>query len=428
MKILFACILIIPILLAACAPVPSGKTEPVYAKSDKVRDAQPQVDEALLTSLVDANTRFALKFYDEINDREGNIIFSPLSLSMALSMTLAGAQGTTKTEMQNALSVEGLDEETFTAFNALLLALESSMAKKTPEEQGDAFQLNIANSTWTQSGFPILPEFLDTLALNYDAGMYSVDYINDAEGARQAINDWVNEETNSKIPDLIPEGALDALTRLVLANAIYFKGSWLNQFDEDATLPADFTLLDGSKTSVDMMHLYGEDLQYTKGEDFQLLRLPYLSSDFSMLLLVPDEGAFSEVESALDAEKLTSYVGKMQYSLINLSMPKFDFESSVAAPDPLKALGMLSAFDPDRADFSGISTEQMLYISDVIHKATITVDEEGTEAAAATAVIMALTSAPMDEPIDLVIDRPFMFAIEHQPTGTILFLGRVVNP
>ncbi len=432
MKTIFVCMLLIPLLMAsACSPVPVNNTNNksvVYAQSELERDTEPLVDPSQVEALVAGNTAFALNFYDEINDVDGNLIFSPFSLSLALSMTLAGAEADTWAEMLDALSLQAFGDEGHPAFNALLLAIEASQAELHDESEGDTFQLNIANSTWGQSGFDFNQAFLDTLALQYGAGIYTVDFKNEPEVARQAINAWVADETEEKIPDLIPQGAIDTLTRLVLANAIYFNGSWLYPFEENDTTPAPFTLLDGSQTDVEMMHLPEERLGYMRQDNFQVVRLPYLSQDFSMILFVPDEGAFEAVENALSSEELSGILDGMRSVPVDLKMPKFNFESSVSAPNPLKRLGMLSAFDPDLADFSGINAEQDLFISDVVHEATITVDEHGTEAAAATAVIMSLTSAPIDEPISLVIDRPFIFAIQHQPSGTILFLGRVVQP
>jgi serpin B len=199
-------------------------------------------------------------------------------------------------------------------------------------------------------------------------------------------------------------------------------------FIENGTKTEPFTVLDGSKITVDMMRLGENDLKYINGENFQAATLPYKSRDFSMLLILPNEGAFKEVEGLLGAEMLSTIMDGMHYVPVNLRMPKFDFETALNANDVLGSMGMVQAFIPDVADFSGMTTEDPLYISDVVHKATITVDEQGTEAAAATAIIMATKSMPVADPIELVLDRPFMFAIMHEPTGTILFLGRVVQP
>ena len=426
-KIIFS-LLITPLLFtSACGPISKPKGV-VYAQSELTRELEPKLDLDSLKSLSTSNATFAFNFYDQVRDSEGNLIFSPLSLSVALSMALAGAKGDTRQEMLDAMSLQSLGDESSPTFNALLLALEGSQQELEGEDEASTFQLNIANSSWGQSGFEFTPDFLDTLALHYGAGMYQVDFSQDPEAARKAINAWVEDETNDKIKNLIPEGAIKALTRLVLANAIYFKGGWMHTFMENGTKDAPFTLLDGSRTTVDMMRMAEEDLRYIKAENFQAVTLPYKSRDFSMLLVLPNEGDFKAVEGELVAEMLSTIMEGMQYLPVNLRMPKFDFETALNANEVLESMGMVQAFIPDVANFSGMTTEDPLYISDVVHKATITVDEQGTEAAAATAIIMATKSMPISDPIDLVLDRPFLFAIMHEPTGTILFLGRVVQP
>lgn len=432
MKKIFISLTLISLLtLSACIDIPEegeSEIEGGYIKSNLARETSPQVDPAQVETLADANRDFALSFFDQIKNEEENIIFSPFSLSLALSMALAGAEAATKSEMLDALQLNISEDKIHPAFNALLLAIEASQEGTQEESEGNNFQLNIANSIWGQAGYEFKESFLDTLALNYSAGVYNVDYINNPEAARNAINDWVEEETQEKIQDLIPQGAIDTLTRMVLANAIYFNGSWLHPFEESATEQAPFNLLDGSQTTVDMMSLTGQSFNYGKGENYQVVQLPYLSQDFSMTLLIPDTGSFKEFEDELSSNNLVSILNNLAFQPVNLKMPKFDFESTVNGKDPLNALGMAEAFDPDQANFSEITQAEKLYISDVLHKATITVDEKGTEAAAATAVILGTKSAMPEEPISLVIDRPFLFLIWHQPTETILFMGHVMQP
>lgn len=411
------------------SPTKQPAEEGALVKSDLARETNPQVSEEERQKLADNTSKFAAAFYQQIRQKEGNIIYSPFSISLALSMTLAGAETTTEEAMMEALQYSLPENQVHPAFNALLLAIEASEQEKPEESEGSEFQLNIANSIWGQSGYPFMSDFLDVLARYYGAGMYNVDYITNPKAARELINQWIEDETENKIQDLIPPGAINELTRLVLANAIYFNGSWRFPFDEDATLPAPFQLLDGSEATVDMMKLSGESLAYSAGDGFQAVQLPYLSPDFVMTLLVPDEGKFINFEEGLDAEKIQEISTDLMWQLVNLEMPKFDFETSTNAKEPLSALGMAEAFQSDAADFSGITDVEDLFISDVLHKATITVDEEGTEAAAATVVIIRAESAPEpEEPISLVIDRPFLFMIQHQPTGTILFMGRVLEP
>ena len=439
-KLIVGIVLLSLILMPSCSPMETPTTEPTdesadmtpveggYVKSDLAMETVPQANVDQINALAQGNAQFASDFYALITENDGNLIFSPFSISLALSMAMAGAEASTEEVMMNALRMTLPEEEVYPAFNALLLAIEASEDTSADGLGGSEFTLNIANSLWGQAGFELKTPFLDTLARYFGAGMYTVDYINNPEAARLAVNDWVAEETEDKIKDLIPKGAVNELTRLILANAIYFNGSWMHPFTDSATSQEPFTMLDGTETRVDMMKMGQTGLSYLQGENFQAVSLPYLSPDFSMLLLVPDEGQFSAIESTLDADHLSSILSQMQSNQVALQMPKFDFETSTNANDALTALGMSEIFDPDTADFSGITEEEKLYVTDVLHKATITVDESGTEAAAATAVIMGIKSAMPEDPISLVIDRPFLFLIRHEPTGTILFMGRVVEP
>ncbi|MBW6465042.1 MAG: serpin family protein [Brevefilum sp.] len=409
--------------------IPSNEGDQMkgFLSSDIERELAPDVGPSRLQSLASDNTAFALAFYDLIRSEEGNLVYSPFSLSLALSMTLAGAETTTRDAMLDALQFSLEEGEIHPTLNALMLAIEASQAIDEGSE-GGSFELSIANSIWGQQGFNFKQAFLDRIALNYGAGIYTVNFAASPELARVAINDWVEDETQEKIKDLIPPDTITQLTRLVLANAIYFKGSWFHPFDQGLTQPGPFTTLGGDEIRVDMMKLFDEHLLYLQEGELQVISLPYLSRDFVMTLIVPDHGSFTTVEDRLTVELLETLMNKMVSERINLEMPKFDFETTINANDALKTLEMAEAFDPDLSDFKGMADVEDLHISDVLQKATITVDEEGTEAAAATAVIVGIKSAPIGEPISLVIDRPFLFFIQHQPTGTILFMGRVVQP
>jgi serpin B len=398
-----------------------------FLASNLERELAPDVDQSQLASLARDNSAFAIAFYDLIRSEEGNLIYSPFSLSLALSMTLAGAETTTRAAMLEALQFSQEEGEIHPAFNALMLAIEASQSIRE-ETEGGSFELSIANSIWGQQGFNFEQAFLDRIALNYGAGIYTVDFATNPEPARVAINDWVKNETQEKIKDLIPPKAITPLTRLVLANAIYFKGSWFHPFDQGLTQPGPFNTLEGEEVSAEMMRLFDERLLYHQEGVIQAVSLPYLSRDFAMTLIVPDRGSFSTIEDLLTVELVDNLISNMVSERINLEMPKFDFETTINANEHLKTLGMAEAFDADLSDFKGMADFEDLHITDVLQKATITVDEEGTEAAAATAVIVGLESAPIGEPITLVIDRPFLFFIQHLPTGTILFMGRVVEP
>jgi serpin B len=411
------------LLLSACAPEKALAKE---AKSDLPRDLAPQVADADLAELVRGNSEFAFALYQQAVPEDGNVFYSPYSISLALAMTYAGAKGQTADGMAQTLHFMLPSDRLHPAFNKLALELESrSRSKDLDPDQ--VFQLNVANSLWGQSGFAFEQEFLDTLARNYAAGMRLVDYAKDAAGARKEINEWVSRSTNQKIKDIIPPGALDALTRLVLANAVYFQAAWLHPFESDATQQGPFRLMDGTTVDVPMMHEQAS-LRTMHGEGYRAVELPYAGYQLSMLILLPDEGAFDGLEAKLDAALVDSTLQALQSGQVILAMPKFKFEWSQSLAGGLNALGMREAFDPQAADFSGMDGRRDLYITDILHKAYVAVDEDGTEAAAATVVIVGATSIQPAPPIAFTIDRPFFFLIRDNPTGTILFVGRVTDP
>jgi len=407
---------------AGCGPLaPAGVAQ---AMSDKPRDTHPAAAPEDVEALAEGNAAFAFDLYGTLKDEAGNLFLSPYSISVALAMTHAGSAAETARQMTETLHFTLPADRLHAAFNAYSLDLQ---ARAHAETEGTPFELSLANSLWGQKDFPFRPEFLDVLATNYGAGMRLVDYAADPEGARQAINGWVSDETRKKIQDLIPEGAIDGMTRLVLANAIYFKAGWRDPFDASATSPEDFHRLDGSTVEVPMMH-QEESLGYAAGEGVQALELPYVSGDMSMLILLPDEGRFEAFQDGLSAQTLEAILSGLSYRPVVLSLPKFTYVSAFSLNDALKELGMADAFDPDKADFSGMDGARDLYISNVLHKAFVAVDEKGTEAAAATAVIMEVTSAPIDQPMVVTVDRPFIYLIRDTRTGSVLFLGRVLDP
>jgi serpin B len=358
----------------------------------------------------------------------GNLVFSPTSILTALAMTYAGAAGTTAEEMATTLRLQLRDDTLHRALNSLDVALESRSWQQTGAEgKQEGVLLRTANSLWAQQDLAFEQAFLDTLASNYGAGVRLVDFTTAAEEVRSAINQWVSDETNAKIPELIPQGLLDALTRLVLVNAVYMDATWASQFDPNDTQDGDFTTLAGNKVTASMMH-QTTTLSYAAGEDWKAVELPYLRDELAMLLIVPEPSAFAQVEERLTDSLIQDVVGGLVSGYdVGLTMPKFTFRTQTGLNVPLLTLGMTTPFDPNTADFSGMTMQESLYISDVIHEAFILVDEEGTEAAAATAVVMKLTAAPA-ESVELTIDRPFLFAIRDRQTGALLFLGRVTDP
>ncbi|MFP4006287.1 MAG: serpin family protein [Candidatus Hadarchaeia archaeon] len=386
--------------------------------SDVEREENPDISNEDFSSLVGGNTEFATDLYQEIRDENGNLFYSPYSISLALAMTYAGAEGDTASQMADTLNFDLDDHILHRAFNRLDQELEEKASD-------DNFSLEIANSFWGQENYHFENSFLDVLALNYGAGIRLLDFFSRPEESRLTINEWVENKTEERIKDLIPPGAIDSLTRAVLANAIYFNASWMYPFEESDTAKGTFTLLNGEVLEADMMS-QTETLQYAEGEDYQVVELPYQGrNDMSMLLIKPDMDRFSEFDRNLDRAVLDEIVDELGNRSVSLKMPKFEYEHELGLGDTLSDMGMPVAFGPD-ADFSGMTGDRSLYIDDVLHKAFVSVDEKGTEAAAATAVIMREVSAP--KPAEIALDSPFIFLIRDRDTETILFIGRVMNP
>lgn len=411
--------------LLAAAVADSGRAAPW--------PAQPS-DDQTADALTQGNSAFAFDLYALLaaDYPNANLLFSPYSVSSALAMAYAGARGDTEAQMAAALHFD-LDQATLhPAFAALTADLTARAGEPVPGvEGGQRPLLRVANALWGQAGYSFQDAYLALLDEVYGAPLREVDFINDAEAARVMVNDWVAESTEDKIRDIVPPGAFTPLTRLVLANAVYFNASWATPFPEFLTAEAPFYTLDGGEVTVNLMNLQ-EDYLYAAGEGYQAVAVPYLGNEAVMLIFVPDAGTFADFEATLDADLLGETVGALELKTVNLSLPKFRYEFSAGLGGPLGALGMTDAFNPDRADFSGISAPEAdtLVVSDVLHKAFIAVDEAGTEAAAATVMMFEATTALQDEPeiIELKIDRPFIYAIYDFPSGSALFLGRVLNP
>lgn len=393
-------------------------------QSDKPRETSPNIATVDLTDLVDGNSAFALDLYQAIREKDGNLFYSPYSISLALAMTYVGARNVTEEQMAATLHFTLPEDRLHPAFNSLDLEL-ASRGEGAEGKDEEGFRLNIVNEIWGQKDYEFRNEFLDVLAENYGAGLRLLDFVNTPEESRITINDWVSDQTEGRIEDLIPQGVIDALTRLVLTNAIYFNAAWLNPFNDDMTDNGVFYLLNGGEVTVPMM-MQSESLGYTEGDGYQAVELPYDGRELSMVILLPDTGEFEEFEGSLDADMVDTITHDLIYQEVALTMPKFEFESQFSLADTLAAMGMPVAFT-GAADFSGMTGNRDLYIAEVLHKAFISVDEAGTEAAAATAVVMNLTAAP-GEPISVALDRPFIFLIRDIETGAILFVGRVVNP
>lgn len=386
------------------------------------------------TEMVDGNTAFALDLYGALRqDGSGNLIVSPYSISQALAMTYAGAEGQTATQIADTLHFtldQGALPAAFQTLNGELVT--RGTADADPDNGESARALHIANGLWGEQTFPFDPEFSALLADSYGAGLQPADFKNDPEAAREEINGWVAEQTEDRIQDIVPEKVITPDTRLVLANAIYFYGGWASTFNADFTRDDDFSLLDGASVSVPFM-VQQEYLPYAQGDGFQVAEFPYAGSQFTFTVILPDDGQFDAIEAGLDSAMLDAAIGQLATGReVLVYLPKFEFSYDASLVEPLESLGMTDAFDDNLADFSGMLGEgapDSLVISDVLHKAFISVDEEGTEAAAATAVIMGVgAGAPTEEPLEIRIDRPFLFLIRDTQTGAVLFLGRVMDP
>jgi serpin B len=398
-------------------PVAPGE----LVRSEKPRATSPQVAETDSAELVAGNSAFAFDLYQAIRAEEINLFYSPYSISLALAMTYAGARGETEHQMADTLHYTLPQDRLHPAFNALDLELLSRAEGGEGEEGG--FELNIANSIWGQTGYSFLPQFLDILAENYGAGLRVLDFAKEPEDSRITINDWISDETEGKIEDLLPPTSVTPETLLILTNAIYFNAAWRYPFVEDRTRDSTFYLLDGGQVTVPMME-GTKRLGYAEGEGYQVVELPYEGGEMSMVILLPEDGRFEGFTRALDSEAVAAILENISYQDIHLTMPKFTYESQFSLKEALAAMGMPAAFSG--ADFSGMDGTRDLFIDDVIHKAFIDVDEEGTEAAAATAVVMP-SAAPV-LPKDVRVDRPFVFMIRDIETEAILFLGHVVDP
>ncbi len=413
------------IALAACGSDSSPPQMPgEIAQSELKRNLEPDVSQADGDALVAGNTAFAVDVYRELqNDNEGeNLFISPLSISSALAMVYAGARGNTETQMADALHFTLPQDQLHPAFNWLDLEL-ASRGDGASGSDGGEFRLNVLNATFGQVGYQFLADYLDRLAVNYGAGLALLDFESDPEGSRQVINSWVADATEDNILDLLPEGIISSSTRLVLTNAVYFNAAWKTKFDPDRTAPGTFHAL-ASDVTAEMMTGEVESVDYTSGDGYEALSLPYDGDELDMVFIVPDEGQFANVDSGLTAAWLEGVLSDLAPSGIGgVTMPKFDFRFKTSLIETFQALGMTDAFDSN-ADFSGIDGTRDLVITGIVHEAFVKVTEDGTEAGGATAVVVGETSVPEW----VTIDRPFLFLIRDIETGAVLFIGRVLDP
>ncbi len=384
--------------------------------------APPGVRADSLQSLVDSNTAFGLNLYGQLAPTPGNLFFSPYSISTCLAMTYEGARGDTQTQMAQVLGFGTNDQQLGALFGALQSNLETN-------QETNAIELNIANALWTQEGYPFVPAFLQTATTEYQASVNQANFITGAAEATKTINSWVAQKTQDKIQDILPAGALNADTRLVLANAIYFKGMWATTFEITNTSTQSFYLSATSQVDVPLMHQSAEPVGYMATAQFQAVELPYASNQLSMVILLPSQvDGCAQLERQLSPAFLSGVLAQMLWTKADIFLPRFTLESSFDLDSPLSEMGMPDAFTMDVADFSGIDGMRDLLIGHVFHKAWGEVNEEGTEAAAATVVgVTSFVGAPTTPPI-FRADHPFIFFIRDTQSGSLLFLGRLADP
>jgi len=383
--------------------------------------AQPPIGRELIETAKACNL-FALDMYRELAAEKGNIFFSPWSLSYALAMTGEGARGKTAEEMSSVLHFSASESARRRSF---------SLIDKKVNASDSGCSLHVANALWVEKSFHLEEDYSELLEKSYHARATNLDFINAGEESRRIINSWVEEKTCGKIREIIPSDVIDYLTRLILTNAIYFKGRWRREFDRNLTAKEDFFTGEGSKVAVPMMRRLDDSavFPYFESEELQVLRLPYLGDRLSMTLILPRNNDLAPLEASLDAETISRWRMELVERRADVYIPRFKVASNYPLNEILIKLGMPTAFDDSASDFTGMSIKwgRRLYISHVFHRAYVEVNEEGTEAAAATAVVIKWRCLPPKPPI-FRADRPFIFMITDDQTGLILFMGRVNDP
>jgi serpin B len=380
------------------------------------------------TALVQGNTDFALDLYGRICQGEGNQFLSPFSISCALAMTYAGAQEETALQMARTLHFKLPPEKLHPAFHKLITELHGRSTVATGSKEPAAVELLTANAIWSQSGERVLPEFQKRIEMDYQGALYPVNFRDEAQAARTTINTWVEEQTKGKIKDLLKSEQVDSHTLLILTNAIYFKALWAIPFSKTATTASEFHVSPSDRVRVDMMNL-SDRFRYFEEAGLQALELPYQGQSLAMVILLPKaKNGLTQLESSLTSRKLETWLSKLGTRRVQVSLPRFKLTAEANLKTTLSALGMPIAFELGKADFSGMTGTRDFAISAVVHKAFIEVEEKGTEAAAATGVVMTRTAAMPMPPVVFRADHPFFFLIRDTQSGNILFMGRLVKP
>ncbi len=362
---------------------------------------------------------FVFAFYSEIakDSPESNLFFSPFGISTAFSMAYEGAAGNTASEMQQVFGFISDDQKRREAISDTLAKLDS---------KNDMYKLQIANALWVKDGYQIKQDYLDTATTYYDSTVDNVDFVTN-DGVNK-INRWTSEKTQGKIKDVLAPDSTDELTRMVITNAIYFKGKWGNQFNPGNTSDKLFWLDKDKSVTVPMMKSPADMFDYYETKDLQAIKMYYVGGDISMIVLLPkDKNGLGSLEDSLNMQKLDFIRDMMTREPLTIQMPKFEFETEYNLVDSLENLGIHDAFDENNADFQGMTDEQV-YLDQAIHKAFVNVNEEGTEAAAITALVVRAQSGPPEPRHEFVADHPFVFIIQENNTGEILFIGRLANP
>jgi serpin B len=447
-----AALLLSSLAVVGCSSSGSGpaaeqSADVSIAKSSVVQTPLSAVPASALSTAVASNNAFAVDLYAHVLQQAGtNVLTSPISASLALTMTYAGANGATKAEMATALHLDpGAGDAAFAGQNALSQALNGRAAAAlasakegvSPDAQPSDtdYQLQVVNSVWGEKTYTWEKPFLDVLAANYGTGVYQQDFVHGFESARLTINDWVDTHTNDKIKDLLPDGSLDTNTRMVLVNAIHLKLPWESAFEPGQTLPGDFVRADASTVSTSFMN-QTSTFAYVDDGQAQVVSLPLSNRELSVVIALPHaDVTLAQYEATLTASS-AALAPPATSQLVSLSLPKTTFTSaSFSLSDALKQMGMKLAFDKDLADLSGLCAHppdgDILYVSDVLQKAMISMQEKGVEAAAATAVIIAGNGAafvPEPTPVPMNVNRPYLVAIIDKPTGAVLMLGHIQDP
>ncbi len=394
--------------------------------SDKVTGSTSESKYIGADNIIEANNQFALNYYFKLSskDKDKNIFFSPFSISSAMAMAYEGAKGQTAEEIRKVFYFPNDDELRRTEYKDLF----DNLNKKDKK-----YQMSVANALWAQKDYKFLDDYLDRVEKYYGGKASNLDFVKDTEKSRKTINSWVENKTNEKIKDIIPPGLISDLTRLVITNAIYFKGDWAKQFDEKVTRDEDFRVNKNNTKKVSMMRELSGEFNYTENEILQILEMDYLGKDLSMLVLLPKNDDLENLENLINNEKILEWKKGLENQKVRVYIPKFKFETKYFMADDLKEMGMLLPFNKQRpgADFSGMDGTDKLVIEQVIHQAFVEINEGGTEAMATAVIMSEQLAGPGDIHPEAPIfraDHPFIFLIQEKVSGNVLFIGKMVDP